>query len=482
MDEDKHEVNATVPRFNILELVAIAYNGHKSIVSPLVIRLVGPMPYESGRVIPYKYNATMLEDGKEVHIPSFSSVVNITDVIGVTQSGRVFAAATPKRTKDVMVGKPTQAITHVMQSGQSSGVDQNSDKDEVLKLIKRSDFNMVGQLLHTPSKIFVLYLLINSKAHREALEKVLEQAYVDHDVTIGQFDSIVANITTCNNLSFSTEEFPEQGRNHNLALHISMNCQEDAMSNMLMDTGSSLNVTPMSTMSKLSHQGAPMRFSGVVMKVFDGSRKTVIGEVDLPIKIGPCLFQITFQVMDIHPTYNCLLGRPWIHKVGAVTSPLRQKLKFMKNGKLVVMGGEQVMLVSHLSSFSYIDVDEVVGTPFQALSVDDNVVKKNGASMTSLKDAQQVVNGKSSRWGQVVELAKNKNIVGLGFSPSSTRRDLKQIKGIFHSVGFIHSKDQSVSAILKDDEEQEASSFVTHGLIYQNWPAVDVPFVVHMSK
>lgn len=87
----------------------------------------------------------------------------------------------------------------------------------------------------------------------------------------------MANITACNNLSFSDEEFPDQGRNHNLALHISMNCQEDALSNVLVDIGSSMNVMPKSNFSKLSYQGAPVRFSGVIVKAFDGSRKIVIG-------------------------------------------------------------------------------------------------------------------------------------------------------------------------------------------------------------
>lgn len=71
----------------------------------MVIRLVGPTLYESDKVVPYKYNATMLEDGKEVHIPSFSSVVNIVDVSGVTRSGRVFAFVALKRIEDASVGK-----------------------------------------------------------------------------------------------------------------------------------------------------------------------------------------------------------------------------------------------------------------------------------------------------------------------------------------------------------------------------------------
>ncbi|XP_050918505.1 uncharacterized protein LOC127135924 [Lathyrus oleraceus] len=311
-DEDEHGVNAMVPHFNIPKRVVIAFNSQKSVVSPLVICLAGHTPYESDIVVPYKYNATMLEDGKEIPIPSLSFIVNIADVSGVIWSCRVFAYVSLKRIEDTSVGKQAQVETPVVQSDKSSGVNQKSYHDEVLKLIKRSEFNM----------------------------KVLEQAYVDHDVTIGQFDSIVANITTCKNISFSDEELLEQGRNHNLALHISMNCQEDALSNVLVDTGFSLNVMPKCTLSKLSYQGDPMRFNGVVMKAFDGSKKNVIGEVDLPLKIGLCLFQITFQVMDIHPAYSCLLGRPWIHEVGEVTSTLHQKLKLVKNGKLVIVGGE----------------------------------------------------------------------------------------------------------------------------------------------
>lgn len=137
-------------------------------------------------------------------------------------------------------------------------------------------------------------------------------------------------------------------------LHISMNCQEDALSNVQVDNDSSLHVMPNSTLTKLSYQGVSMRFSGVIMKAFNGSKKTIIGEVNLQKKICICLFQITFRVMDIHPTYSCLLGRPWIHEARAVTTTLHQKLKFVKNEKLVIMGGEKAMLVSYLSSFSYV--------------------------------------------------------------------------------------------------------------------------------
>lgn len=157
----------------------------------------------------------------------------------------------------------------------------------------------------------------------------------------------------------------------------------------------------------------------------DGSRKSVIGEVDLPIHIGPHLFQTTFQVMDIFPSYSCLLRRPLIHEAGAVTSTLHQKLKFAREGVVIIVEGEQAMLVSHLSSFSIVEVDEaVVGTQFQALCIDN--VQRNEDYIASLKDAQSVVQkGSNNGWGQVIEPKVNKNGFGLGFSTKLIREMLK---------------------------------------------------------
>ena len=149
--------------------------------------------------------------------------------------------------------------------------------------------------------------------------RVLDQAFVESDILVHQFISVVGNITSCNNLSFCHDELPDEGRNHNLALHISMNYKNNSLSNVLIDNGFALNVIPRSTLMKLKYQGTPMRPSSIIVKAFDRSRKSVIGEVDLPIHIDPHLFQITFQVMDIVPAYRCLLGRPWIHEAGTVT-------------------------------------------------------------------------------------------------------------------------------------------------------------------
>ena len=62
--------------------------------------------------------------------------------------------------------------------------------------------------------------------------------------------------------------------------------------------------------------------------------------------------------MDISPSYNCLLGRPWIHIVGAIPSTLHQKIKFVIEGKLVCIAAEKDMIVATSSGAPYVEANE----------------------------------------------------------------------------------------------------------------------------
>jgi len=127
---------------------------------------------------------------------------------------------------------------------------------------------------------------------------------------------------------------------------------------------------PRSTLEKLPCDGMHMKPSAMSVRAFDGSKREVMGEIELPVQIGPCIFQITFQVMDIIPAYSCLLGRPWIHSAGVVPSTLHQKLKYIIGDKLVIVSGEEDLFVSGPSSSRYIEAaKEAFETAFQSLEI-----------------------------------------------------------------------------------------------------------------
>lgn len=96
--------------------------------------------------------------------------------------------------------------------------------DEFLRTIKWSDYKVVDQLNQTLFKISMLSLLMCSEARRDTLVKLLKVSNVLEEISVCQFEAVVNNISASVNLGFNDEEFPSEGRNHNKALHISIEC------------------------------------------------------------------------------------------------------------------------------------------------------------------------------------------------------------------------------------------------------------------
>ena len=78
----------------------------------------------------------------------------------------------------------------------------------------------------------------------------------------------------------------------------------------------------------------------MVVRAFDGTEMEVLKNIKLSIQIGLCIFDSEFIMMDINPSYNCLLGRPWIHMVSVMPSTLHQKVKFVVEENLITVVAE----------------------------------------------------------------------------------------------------------------------------------------------
>ena len=93
-------VNVIVPYFGAPTHLEVEYH-RKPVVTPLLISLPGPVPYELDKAVPYKYNATILEGGVEIPIQPMHNVGNIDENNRMTHNGRVFA---PIVRRDVAAG------------------------------------------------------------------------------------------------------------------------------------------------------------------------------------------------------------------------------------------------------------------------------------------------------------------------------------------------------------------------------------------
>src|SRR3954471_10134286 len=312
-------------------------------VAPIIITQPGPIPYSSDKAIPWSYGAEVFVQGvkQELEYDKVSEndnpdVGNIAGTSKVTRSGRVFSPEiSPNVTSPAVTITPNADVHGKGPLHEPETVTRNTPSEETnefLKYIRKSDYDIVEQMGHTPSKISMLSLLSCSKTHAKAMMKFLEAAHVPQEISVTQFENCMANLTTDNYLGFSDADLSPSGRNHNKALHISIECGGTTLAHVLVDDGSSLNVLPKVVLDRLKVDRIELKSSNVIVKAYDGTMSTVYGEVELPIRVGAQTFNTVFYVMDIRPAYSCLLGRPWIHGANAGTSTLHQKVKYPTKG------------------------------------------------------------------------------------------------------------------------------------------------------
>ena len=162
--------------------------------------------------------------------------------------------------------------------------------------IKHSEYNIVEQLHKLPAKISLLSLMLNFEPYREAMLKVLKQAYVPHNTSIDKIDRLVGNIMMDNYISFSDDEIPANRHESTKALHITTKVKDCTLPKVLIDNGLSLNVMPLSTLMRLLVDRSYMRHTRTMVRAFDGTRREVIGEIEIEMQIGPCMFNLTSKL------------------------------------------------------------------------------------------------------------------------------------------------------------------------------------------
>ncbi|XP_031375657.1 uncharacterized protein LOC116190138 [Punica granatum] len=278
----------------------IGYAGFDATPAPFVIDVPAREPYQDSKV-PWTYEG------------SVGNLERQFSVMGVTRSGRVY-----ENPEVANKGKAPAATLGI--APEATPIPQKKVTEEeaeaFMKIIKASEYKVVEQMGKSPAHISLLALLLSSEPHREALLKVLTAAQVPKETAPDLIEETVGRV--------------------------------------MIDNGSALNVCPVSTLKQMNVDLNRIRPSKTAVRAFDGSRREVNGEIDLLIEVGPCSFNVTFQVLDIPNAFSLLLGRPWIHFAGAVPSTLHQKLKFIVEERLITVKGEEDYAIYKETAVPYI--------------------------------------------------------------------------------------------------------------------------------
>jgi hypothetical protein len=281
------------------------------------------------------------------HLPVFQ-----VEIRGLTRSGRCF---TPEELEKQRKAKGKEGVDVTEEINKPV---TEEETNEFLKLMKHSEYSVVEQLKKTPARISLLSLILSSEPYRKALQKVLNEAYVPHDINQEAMEHLVGRIQASNYVYFTEDELGPDGTGHNKPLYITVRCKDILIGKVLINNGSALNVLPRHMLKEMPIDESHMKPSTLMARAYDGSPRQIIGTLEVELYVGPQMFLITLQVMDIHPSYNILLGRPWIHAAGAVASSLHQCLKYIMNGILITVKAEETVSMIKNIAIPFIEVED----------------------------------------------------------------------------------------------------------------------------
>nr|XP_016443204.1 PREDICTED: uncharacterized protein LOC107768594 [Nicotiana tabacum] len=257
------------------------------------MKVVMPVVANDTKAVPWNYKRVVVTyKGKEVED-------EVNETRGLTRSGRCFAPkesgkSKPLKDNPILVKKPVT----------------EEEAEEFLRKMNLQDYSIVEQLRKTPAQISLLSLLIHSDEHHWALMKILNEAHVPDKITVNHLEKIANKIFELNMITFSDDELPLEGTEHNRAFYLTVKCEDSVVTRVLVDNGSSANIFPLSTLHKLKIDAERIHKNNICVLGFDGGGKDSVGNIVLELTIGPVEFTMEFQVLDVAVSYNLLLGRP----------------------------------------------------------------------------------------------------------------------------------------------------------------------------
>ena len=155
---------------------------------------------------------------------------------------------------------------------------------------------------------------------------------------------MVSIVLATNQISFTDDELPLEGREHTLPKRIIVKCEDMIVARVLIDNGWALNVCLMSTLERLSVDTFLIRPTTMIIRAFDGTLREVQGKIELTIGFGPTSFMVNFQVIKLDSPYNMLLGRHWQNAAGTVASTFHQRLKFPSEDLMITIMVEEPLI------------------------------------------------------------------------------------------------------------------------------------------
>ena len=144
-------------------------------------------------------------------------------------------------------------------------------------------------------------------------------------------------------LSFSNAGKQRTIQPHDDALVVTLRICGYDVKRVMVDQGSAVEIMYPNLFKGLGLKSEDLRSYSSPLVSFEGKMVVPKGQIKLPVQTGTDMVEVDFIVVDAFSPYTVIMGRPWLHSLGAVLSTLHQKVKYPSGGQVLEIVGSQSM-------------------------------------------------------------------------------------------------------------------------------------------
>jgi hypothetical protein len=115
-------------------------------------------------------------------------------------------------------------------------------------------------------------------------------------------------------------------QHHFKPLFIQAKINDVGINKVMVDGGAVVNLLPHFLLKKIGLSESDLKPHNVVLCNYEGKSGSSFGAIEVDLVVRTVKRATLFLVVESKANYNLLLGREWIHGVGAVPSIMHQRL------------------------------------------------------------------------------------------------------------------------------------------------------------
>ena len=140
-------------------------------------------------------------------------------------------------------------------------------------------------------------------------------------------------------MGFSDGDKIETIQPHDDALVVTLRIGRYDVKRVMIDQGSVVDIMYPDLYKGLGLK--PEDLSAYSFPLVSFERRMVVpkGQIRLPVQTGMDVVEVDFIVVDVFSPYTAIMGRPWLHILGGVSSTLHQKVKYLFGGQIFEIVG-----------------------------------------------------------------------------------------------------------------------------------------------